>query len=134
MIKFKGIYSIVIGASMLIMWCMLLATNQVPEVVTEPYRIVLHILSELITAVMLIAGGVKSIKERTHSNILNNVALGALLYSVLNAAGYYLQKGDYAMLGMFGVFTVMSLYFILSSMLSNLSVGGGWHNLSKGDV
>lgn len=116
MLKFKGIYSILIGACMIILWCMLLFTDQVNELTVEPYRIIAHLLSEFITAVMLIAGGIIIIRSKK-DNILSNIALGALLYSVLTAGGYYLQKGDVVMILMFSIFTLITAFFIFDSVL-----------------
>jgi len=40
----------------------------------------------------------------------------SLPYSVLTAGGYYLQKGDVAMMIMFGVFTILTTICIIDSL------------------
>jgi len=55
--KFAGWYGIVVGFLMLAMWSFFLATGQVPELQTEPYRIAFHLAGEFITALVLIDGG-----------------------------------------------------------------------------
>jgi len=116
MLKFKGIYSIAIGACIIILWCMLLINGQVTELSAEPYRIIAHLLSELITALLLISGGITVLKAKKNTTLLN-VGLGALLYSVLTAGGYYLQKGDVAMVIMFGIFLILKTIFIVDSVV-----------------
>lgn len=130
LIKFKGLFSIVVGVSMIIMWCLLLITSQVPEVATEPYRIAAHIVAEFIAALLLIAGGITTIKENSRDSILNSVALGALLYSVVSSSGYYIQQGGYAMVMMFGVIAVATFFFIMNSILSTkrTNTAGSRHN------
>lgn len=113
--KFKGLFSLVVGSCMIILWCMLLFTGKVSELTTEPYRIMTHLLSELITALLLITGGISVFKTKKNT-ILLNVSFGALVYSVLTAGGYYLQKGEAAMVVMFGVFTVLTTIFIIDSV------------------
>jgi len=122
MIRFKGLFSIVVGVSMIIMWCLLLVTGQVPEVATEPFRIAAHIMAEVTAALLLIAGGFASIRDNSRDSVLNSVALGALLYSVVSSSGYYIQQGGYAMVVMFGVIAVVSVFLIMNSVLHTASV------------
>ena len=116
MLKVKGIYCIVIGACMILMWIALMITGQITEFASEPYRIAAHIFSEILTAVLLIAGGV-AILRRKRDTALSNVALGALMYSVLTAGGYYLQKSDMVMTGFFAVLTLATISILTFSLI-----------------
>lgn len=70
-----------------------------------------HLTSEGMTAVLLILGGLLSIREHVLGKKLRLVSLGMLLYSVLVAGGYYLQLKDAAMTVMFGIlFTAAALF------------------------
>jgi len=71
MLRFKGYYSLLIGICMVGLWCMLLATRQVPELLTEPYRIIAHLSSEFITAALLIWGRISVLKFKKNTQILN---------------------------------------------------------------
>lgn len=110
--KISCIYSILIGFCMLGMWSMLLSTGQVTEFDTEPYRIAAHLFSEFLTAALLIIGGITFLLKKAWGKALHSVSLGALLYSVFTAGGYYLQNGDIAMSIMFGCFIVLTTLFI----------------------
>lgn len=118
MLKFVRIYAIATGACMLVLWCMLLITGQVSELATEPYRITAHLSSEVLTALMLIGGGVIAVKTK-QDNVLLNTAMGALLYSVLTAGGYYLQKGNTTMIVLFGILTALTTACIYCSIKHN---------------
>lgn len=106
------IFSIFIGICMIGMWSMLLATGQVSELKTEPYRIAAHLFSELLTAGLLIIGGIAVLNKKPWGNVLHFVSLGALLYSVFTAGGYYLQLGNVPMTLMFSCFFVVTVFFI----------------------
>jgi hypothetical protein len=49
-LKLPGIYGIFVGLMMLVQWVFFLATAQVPELQTEPWRIALHLVVEFTTA------------------------------------------------------------------------------------
>jgi len=55
--KIAALYSIIIGIVMSGMWLSFIATNQVPEINTEPIRITYHLLAEFLTAILLLIGG-----------------------------------------------------------------------------
>jgi hypothetical protein len=133
MLKVKGIYCVVIGACMILMWTALMLTGQIAELASEPYRILAHIFSEILTAVLLIAGGV-GILKRKRDVVLSNVALGALLYSVLTAGGYYLQKNDVGMTAFFAVLTLATISILAFTLIKaggNARMGDGEKNRFK---
>lgn len=113
--KAGNIFSVFIGICMFGMWGMLLFTGQVQEIGTEPFRIAMHLFSEGITAVLLILGGLLSLKHSSHGERLHFVSLGMLLYSVLTAGGYYLHLNNIAMTMMFGMLFVATVVFIISN-------------------
>lgn len=106
-------YTVLIGLSMLGFWCMLLAGNRMPELATQPAYAAFHLAAEALTAASLILGGVGTLLRKRFGAKLYPVSLGMLLYSVLNAAGYFLQGADTAMGAMFIVFAVLTVLFIL---------------------
>lgn len=109
-------YSIVVGFCMVTMWSMLLVTNQVAEIHTEPIRIISHIASELITAILLIVGGFISIRKVKWGLRVHTLSLGMLFYSVMTAGGYYMQLRDYAMSTMFICLTIATILFFTMSL------------------
>lgn len=101
---------------MVAMWSMLLATNQVAEIHTEPIRIIAHIASELITAILLIVGGFVSLRKIKWGFSVHALSLGMLFYSVMTAGGYYMQFDEYAMSMMFACLTIATVFFFSTSL------------------
>lgn len=106
-------FSVFIGICMFGMRGMLLFTGQVKEIGTEPFRIAAHLFSEGMTAILLIWGGLLSLKHSSHEERLHFVSLGMLLYSVLTAGGYYWQLNNVAMTMMFGMLFVATVVLII---------------------
>lgn len=111
-----AIYSLFIGILMIGMWSMFILTGQVPEIATKPVEIMLHLLAEFITAILLIGGGIGLLKKIKIGYNLNLVALGMLLYTLIVSPGYYLQKGDWAFVGVFVLLFISTLVFLIISL------------------
>jgi hypothetical protein len=98
--KLIGVFSIVTGISVLAMWVCLLATGATVE---GPIALGFHLYSEFAMAIVLLVSGIMLFSKRTSAPITNMGGLGMMVYSTLNAAGYYGQKGDTAMMIFFVV-------------------------------
>ena len=94
------------------MWSALLGTDQVPEIHTEPIRISFHLIVEFLTAFALLIGGFGLFTNRRWGFYAYLLSMGMLLYTVIMSAGYYAQKGDLAMVGMFTTLTFLTVLFI----------------------
>jgi len=105
------IFCLLIGLCMLGMWSFLLISGNVTELKTEPIRISLHLASEFLTAVLLILSGIGKLLKKRYSSVVFKVSLGLLMYSVINAAGYYAQQSNIPMVIMFTVILLFNLFF-----------------------
>lgn len=94
---------------MLAQWGFFLATGQVPELQTEPWRIAFHLLGEAATAITLIVSGVALLKRRPWARDAAFVALGMLIYTVLVSPGYFAQLGQWPLVVMFAALLVLAL-------------------------
>lgn len=106
---FAAIYAIVVGLGMIGQWAMSFATKQIPELETEPYRIWFHIVGEFITAAFLIAGGVGLLAGLSWARSLYLAAMGMLLYTAIVSPGYFAQKRQWPLVGMFAVILVLAV-------------------------
>ena len=97
---------------MIALWVMLLSTGQVPELATEPYRIMAHILAEVVTAVLLLVSGFGLFTQKTWGLKMFLFSQGALFYTLIASPGYYIQQGTAPMVVMFGTLMVITLIFI----------------------
>jgi hypothetical protein len=110
--KIAAIYSILVGIAMIGMWLSLIATNQVPEINDEPIRITYHLIGEYLTAIMLLIGGFGLLTNRGWGFHVFLISMGMLLYTVIVSAGYYGQKEDMIMVGVFTIFQVLTVLLI----------------------
>ncbi|MCU4718732.1 hypothetical protein [Halapricum hydrolyticum] len=121
--RLGAFYTLVVGTFMLGFWIVLLVAGDIPELTTAPYEIAYHLLAEFLTAVALLASGIGLLGGRSLARRLYPVALGLLLYTVVNSAGYYAQLGDVAMVGMFTVLTVATLALLVEHLFRPTTEG-----------
>jgi hypothetical protein len=108
-----ALYSILVGLAIIVTWIMLLSTGQVPELETAPLDITFHIIAEFITAGVLLAGGIGLILSRTWAFNIYLLSMGMLIYAVINAAGYYVQQGNIAMIAVFIIVIIISIILLV---------------------
>lgn len=114
--KAGAVYALVVGVSIIGMWSMLLATGNVPEVETEPFRLGAHVAAEFAAAGLLIAGGIGLLGRRAWGGRVFLLALGMLLYSLILSPGYYLELGVLGFVLMFAVLLVIALLFAAAAV------------------
>lgn len=91
-------FSIVTGLSVIGMWTSLLISGAATE---GPVALGFHLYSEFAMAIVLLVSGIMMFGSRKDAAITNMGGLGMLVYSALNAAGYFGQKGDTGMMAFF---------------------------------
>jgi hypothetical protein len=110
---FASIFALVVGAGMIGQWLFFLATDQVPELMTEPLRIRFHLAAEFATAIALVVGGIALLTGQAWGCWFYPLAMGMLLYTVIVSPGYFAEKGEWAFVGMFAVVLVLALVSIV---------------------
>lgn len=95
-------------------WVFFFVAGQVPEVQTEPYRIATHLVAEAVTAVALIVAGMGLLQKRAWAAPTALVALGMLLYTVINSPGYFVQQGVWPLVAMFVALLILALVSLRS--------------------
>jgi len=68
-----------------------------------------HWAAELITALALLAGGVGLLLDWIWGVGVYVIAMGMLLYAVVNSSGYFAQKREWPMVGVFAVLLILAL-------------------------
>ncbi len=104
-----SVYIILIGIAMLCMWLLLLIKREVPDLKTKPTQIFFHLIAEFLTSIMLIIGGIGYFMNQPWGVALFFIAVGMVIYSTINAAGFYGQLKDWPMFITLIVFTFISL-------------------------
>jgi hypothetical protein len=93
-------------------------TGSIPELTTEPARILLHLLAEFATAISLIFAGFGLLKLKVWGNQIYLLATGALIYTMIQSPGYFLQNGELVFVAMFAGLLILAV-ILLISMIKN---------------
>ena len=123
-----ALFMIIVGALMVGMWGVLLATGQVlvPGSKQTPVEIAFHLGAEMTTAALLLLAGIAILRAHRLASLITAMALGLLLYSVLNSPGFYAARGDFSMVAMFAILTLLALaclWLVLTRFRSASEVG-----------
>jgi len=110
---FPAVFSIVVGAGMIGQWVLFYVSRQIPELETEPIRIWFHIAAEMVTAALLIFGGVGMLLKQGWGVQVHIVSVGMLFYTAIVSPGYFAQKGQWRWLVMFAILIVLGVTSIL---------------------
>ena len=101
-----GIYSIGLGLSVAGLWLVILVSGDIPEGRIE---LGFHLVSEAIMALICAVSGAGLVAGRRRARPWNIAGHAMVLYSVLNAAGYYGERGAP------GIAAAMLFLFLLSA-------------------
>jgi len=89
---------------------MTLLNKDIPE---GKWELSFHLISEFIMALLCLLSGVMLLKNKPYGIFLNTLGLGMVVNSVLNAAGYYAEKNDHAMMILFLVLCMLTIAAIV---------------------
>ena len=112
--KTIAIYSIIIGLVVPGLWSLILLGGNIHEGTVE---LGFHLYSEFLMAVICLMGGILLLKSRPLALDIALVGHAMVIYSAINAAGYYGARGENSIMVMLIVlfmFSVISLMFIVS--------------------
>ncbi|MBD3227219.1 MAG: hypothetical protein GF329_03440 [Candidatus Lokiarchaeota archaeon] len=109
----SGIYAIIIGIGIIGLWLMLLLTSQVSELKTEPIAIKFHIAAEMIMGALSLISGIILLIGLPSARLIFILAMGLIIYAVINSAGYYGQKKQWIFVIMFGIILIGSCSLII---------------------
>ena len=107
--KLIGYYSIFLAVTITAYWIMTLSSGSYPEGKIE---IAFHVFSELLMAFICLLGGIFLLKKNKHGRNLSIIGFSMILYSVLNAAGYFGERNELRLTIVF-----MALFLITSMAL-----------------
>jgi len=123
--RIAAVYGMLVGVAMIGLWITLLLTGEVPELETNPLEIRYHLAAEVLTAVALVGSGAGLWQGRRWADRAFAVALGLLLYTVINSAGYYADLGDVGMVGVFTALTALTAVLVWLSVTRPALFTGG---------
>ena len=118
LIIISGIYAIIIGIGIIGLWTMLRLTKQVPELKTEPIAIKFHMTAEMIMGGLSLLSGILLLIRLSWAPYLFILAMGLVIYAVINSAGYYGQKKQGAFVLMFAIILIATVSLVILNFLS----------------
>ena len=104
-----SVFAIVVGVGMIGQWGLSLAKKRGPEVQSEPYRIGFHLAGEFATAITLLIGGVGLLAAVPWGRTIHLVSLGMLLHTLMVSPGYFAQRREWPIVGLFAILLVLAL-------------------------
>lgn len=103
-------FQLFVGVGMIGLWIALVLTRQVPQIPAGNRDIWFHLAAELLTAVLLVAGGITlQVSGSDAARTISGFALGALLYTTLNSPGDYADRSEWPAVVMFAVLTLSTI-------------------------
>lgn len=117
-----SIYSLFMGISMILMWIMFYFTGGIPEIKTKPLEFSMHLSAEILTAFLLICGGIGLLTNKKWSFKVYLISMGMLLYTIIMSPGYFLQRDEIPFVIMFSVFLIVSIIFIMWAIRDNSEI------------
>jgi len=111
---FSGVFGIVVGLGMIGQWAASYLGGNIPELKTEPIRIAFHLAAEMLTAAILIAGGLMLLLGAASGQTVFLVACGMLFYTCIVSPGYFAQQGNWTWLVMFSVLIVLGVAAVIA--------------------
>jgi hypothetical protein len=124
--QYTGLFSIFVGVLMIGQWIFSLASRKVPEIATETRAIGFHLAAEFLTAAVLIIAGIALLAQSLLGYPLALLAQGMLVYTLINSAGYFAQRGQWLMVLMFAGILILafaSIYQLFNSLGSLIRIG-----------
>jgi hypothetical protein len=116
---FAAVYAMVIGVAMIAQWTLTILKGQVPTPQEDPvagrgfWDMMFHWAAEFLTAIGLVVGGLALLMGWSWALPLYLVAMGMLLYSLINSPGYFAQLRQWPMVALFGVMLVLALVSLI---------------------
>lgn len=94
-------FLIVVGAMIAGFWIVLVGAGNVAEIEAGDRDIWFHLAAESITAALLIMSGALTLRGERPGRHIAGIGLGALLYTTINSAGFYADRGEWEVVTMF---------------------------------
>jgi hypothetical protein len=115
MMTFASVYVITVGVAIIGYWILLFLKKQTLDkqkaAVTNRGLIEmrLHVTAELVAAVLLLIAGVSLLLKASWGQEIFLIAIGMLLYTCINSAGYFAQIRQFSMILIFVAVFILSL-------------------------
>ena len=107
-------YGILVGFLMIAQWMFSIVSGGVPEFKTTPGTIGSHLAAEFFTALMLISGGISTLRSNYWGERILLGGLGMVIYSEIVSPGYFAEQEQSAMVVMFAILLFGAVLAVMS--------------------
>lgn len=121
--KFSSWYGIAVGSLMIAQWTFSIVSGGVPEFENAPWAIAFHLAAEMSTALILITGGLATLKSISWGKTALLTGLGMVIYSEIVSPGYYAQLGQWLFVGMFAILLFGAVWSVMLLLRENIKPG-----------
>ena len=97
---------------------MLYLTKQIPELKNEPVAIGFHISAETTMGILSLLSGIFLLIGLSWAPYFFVLAMGLVIYAVINSAGYYGQRKQWPFVIMFGIILIASVSLVILILIS----------------
>jgi hypothetical protein len=106
-----AVVSLVTGTGMFVFWSMAVLSRKVPEIEEGRVDIWFHVAAEFATALALVGGGAAVLVDaRAPWSVgLSSLGLGLLVYTLIASPGFYAERRQLPMVGMFVGFWLLTV-------------------------
>jgi hypothetical protein len=84
-------------------------TKKIPELTSEPVAIKFHIAAEITMGILSLISGIFLLIGISWAPYFFILAMGLVIYAVINSAGYYGQRKQWSFVIMFGIILISSV-------------------------
>ncbi len=122
MLRAISIYSIIMGSTQIITWIILFINGSAQrDYFSTPAQTFFLLIAELVTALVVITGGIGILAGQKWGIPLDLAALGMMLYCVIFSCGTFWQAGTVPAAVFFAIVSVLTAAAILWLLLPVLS-------------
>ncbi|MCE7741415.1 MAG: hypothetical protein GOP50_03065 [Candidatus Heimdallarchaeota archaeon] len=113
----NGIFTISAGLITALLWIIVIIKKIDHKFIEKPFERLFHIIAEFIMSVVAIVAGIALLLGQTWSLPLFYVAMGLILYALVNAIGIYKEKKFKLLVIILVISTVITLALIVTSII-----------------
>ncbi len=104
---FAAAYAIAVGILMIVQWTLVISQRRIPDpgvALSGRGRLgmAFHWVAESVTSIALVAAGIALLFRQDWAPRFYLLAVGMLIYTVINSTGYFAQRREWPMVGIFG--------------------------------
>ncbi len=111
---FAATYAISVGVLMIVQWALTAARDRIPDPTVSAFgrgrrELIFHWVAESVTSISLVVAGIALLLQRNWAPRIYLLAMGMLLYTAINSAGYFAQRREWPMVAVFGALLVFAV-------------------------